>query len=277
MDCCVQKSRGRRLWGFHMTGYTIPTVMGEGMESYACADWHDYYSEVIDLIPPGSRVLDMGSGRGGFAAWLRDHRGCSAVCIDASAEAVESCRAKGLMAFQLDIDRSDVPVEGSFDAIVFLSSLESLIDPLAVVRRVRALLRPDGDLVIWLPNFAYFRALLAYVRGRAPKCIGHSSRARMLGVRGYDDVQFFTKETLEAMLVEAGYTNIKWEFREDRRGTGGWFRGSTLFRIRPLDRLRFLLSPTLCATAKPDNEGVNEPPFKPSAGNRANWQAKEAP
>ena len=250
----IQTIGHRRSSRYHMTNYSLPTVMSEMMTPYASSDWHDYYTEVLNLIPQGSRVLDIGCGRGGLAAWLRDNRACTPVCVDASLNAVESCRAKGLVAHHLDIERSNPPCEGGFDAIIFLSSLESLIDPLAVVRRVRPLLRPHGTVVIWLPNFSYFRALFAYLKGKAPKCIGNTSQARGLGVRGYDDVQFFTKETLETMLVEAGYTNIQWSFHKGGNATvrprrKAWAASTTLLRLRALKHLRFLLSPSLCVIA----------------------------
>jgi len=47
------------------------------------------------------RVLDLGSGVGGFAALLAS-RGIEVVCVDASAEAVAACRRAGLTAHSAD-------------------------------------------------------------------------------------------------------------------------------------------------------------------------------
>src|SRR2546427_42909 len=86
-----------------------PTLLSPAMESYALEEWHDYYSEIVDLVPEGSKVLDVGSGRGGLAAWLRDHRGCAPTCIDASVNALEACRDKGLTSFLINIDDDELP------------------------------------------------------------------------------------------------------------------------------------------------------------------------
>jgi len=239
----------------------LPTLLNSNMDTYSRADWHDYYHEVLDLIDSGSRVLDVGSGRGGLAAWLVEHRGCAVICIDASPDAVAACRAKGLTAHYTDITMSVLPGAPEYDVILFCSSMESLIDPLSVARRVRTLLTPAGRLIVWLPNFAYIRARLGYLRGKAPKCIGYSASARRLGIRAYDDVQFFTKSTLATMLHEAGYGDLEWKFKRNHPSSNPFLRSimkisSGLSALPGLRAVRFALSPALCVVARRAPEGT---------------------
>ena len=37
---------------------------------------------IAELVPPGSRVLDLGCGDGRMLAHLRDHKGCSGYGIE---------------------------------------------------------------------------------------------------------------------------------------------------------------------------------------------------
>jgi SAM-dependent methyltransferase len=188
----------------------FPTLLNPSMGEYAKIDWHDYYNSFIHLIPQGASVLDVGSGRGGLALWLNQNRECDVACIDASPEAVRACEVKGLRVYQLDLNSELTDIPGQYDMVLFSSSLESLLDPFGVVKQIQKNIKKGGGLLIWLPNFSFFESRIAYLRGKPVKCIGYSERARQLGVWGYDDIQFFTKASLELMLREAGFTKLEW-------------------------------------------------------------------
>jgi len=231
-----------------------PTLLNAGMGDYAKAEWHDYFADFIHLIPEGSRVLDVGSGAGGLAVWLTERRNCDVVCIDASPDAIDRCRAKGLVAHSVDLN-ADARIEGTYDVVLFSSSLESLLDPCRVLRNVRSNVRPDGRILIWMPNSTFAGARLALLRGKAIKCIGNSSAARALGIWGYDDIQFFSKNSLELALREAGYESPEWHLKSSPIKVRGWrsLRRACAFFVVGLIcgfRQPGLYSPSLCVTAK---------------------------
>jgi SAM-dependent methyltransferase len=227
-----------------------PTLLNLNMGKYAQSDWHDYYYDFLHLIPPGSTILDVGSGRGGMARWLTEELACTVACVDASPEALAACRAKGLTTYEVDLNWSSNDIPGTYDVIVFSSSLESLLDPFGVVKHIKKNLEPNGRLVIWLLNFSFILSRLAYLRGASAKCVGYSAEARKLGLRGYDDIQFFTKSTLGLMLREAGYTDLQWYFGEPKPKKV-WKKflfnvAKTPFKKRFPD----LFSPYLCVSAR---------------------------
>ncbi|KQX66978.1 MULTISPECIES: class I SAM-dependent methyltransferase [unclassified Paenibacillus] len=98
----------------------------------------------------GQRILDLGSGPGHQAIYLKNH-GCHVSCVDLSDEMVNICLQKGLEAFVMDFYTLELEPE-SFDAIWTMNALlhvpkDSLLQVLANIERV---LKPDGFLYIGL-------------------------------------------------------------------------------------------------------------------------------
>jgi len=96
-----------------------------------------------------SSVLDVGCGNGAFLRRLarlgvRDLTGVDPYAPDPVDQ-------PGLRLIRGDIDE----VRGRFDAIFFNHSLEHVADPEAMLRRARAILKPDGVAVIRIPVAAY--------------------------------------------------------------------------------------------------------------------------
>lgn len=109
------------------------------------------------------RILDVGCGNGRFLGLLRDF-GCPdwrLVGIDFDEEVLEECRRAG---FEVHASRMEEfrEGEGNFDAVIMLQLIEHVEDPVAICRRVYALLRPGGSFIVETPNlggldYAWFR------------------------------------------------------------------------------------------------------------------------
>jgi len=111
------------------------------------------YRELVGEGP--RRILDVGCGNGRFLGLLRDF-GCPdwrLVGIDLDAEAVAACRAGGFEAHGGRVEDWDAP-GADFDAVITLQLIEHVEDPVAICRRVHALLRPGGCFVVETPNLA---------------------------------------------------------------------------------------------------------------------------
>lgn len=104
------------------------------------------------------RVLDVGCGDGDFLAGLA-RRGWEASGTDLSPPAVARARAKGLTVHEGLLEQLDSP-DGSgfpdepFDAITLWHVLEHLAEPRTALRTVHRWLRPEGVLVIEVPDSA---------------------------------------------------------------------------------------------------------------------------
>jgi SAM-dependent methyltransferase len=117
------------------------------------------------LRPARGRLLDVGCGRGDLLTALRAD-GWRAQGVEPSAAAAETARRR----FGLDVVtgtledadlRDDAGAGPLFDAVVFAGVVEHVPDPLATLRRARALLAPGGLLaVLFLPRFDSLQARL---------------------------------------------------------------------------------------------------------------------
>jgi SAM-dependent methyltransferase len=95
-------------------------------------------------LPEGSRVLDAGAGAAPYRA-LFEH--CHYVRSDWEESPHSEARQSDVLA---PLDR--MPIEdGSFDVIVNTEVLEHVNDPLAVLRELRRLLAPGGELWLTVP------------------------------------------------------------------------------------------------------------------------------
>lgn len=93
---------------------------------------------------PGKRVLDLGSGPGRDAVYLKK-QGLQPVCVDISPTQVKLCKEKGLEAHEMDFEHLTFPDE-SFDGVWAYTSLLHLpktkLD--AVLEKICCLLRTGG-------------------------------------------------------------------------------------------------------------------------------------
>ncbi len=97
---------------------------------------------------PGKKVLDLGSGPGRDALFLK-RKGLNPLCVDLSSEMVKQCKRKGLKARQMDIENLDFRNE-SFDGIWAYASLVHIPKQRIYnsIVRIRELLKPEGLLFL---------------------------------------------------------------------------------------------------------------------------------
>lgn len=97
------------------------------------------------LVPPGRRVLELGSGTGSLLAALEPSRG---VGVDLAPEAVAKARTRypGLTFHEGDVHRLEV--DEGFDYIVLSDLINDLWDVQAVFERVTAAARPETRIVV---------------------------------------------------------------------------------------------------------------------------------
>lgn len=122
---------------------------------------------ITEMVPEGSRVLDLGCGDGSLMAHLRDEKGCTVRGVDLSPEDIAESLARGLSVVQTDLDEGlSGYADGSFDFVVLSQTLQVVRRPAFVLREM---LRVGGRGIVTFPNFGHWRVrgYLAF-RGRMP-------------------------------------------------------------------------------------------------------------
>jgi SAM-dependent methyltransferase len=150
VDSYVQQDQPEGVPPLSLTGErTLPDVP---LENY----WFRRHLAVYEWISArvaGCRVLDMACGEG-YGSAVIARRAASVVGLDANLEAHEHAKLR-YQAPNLSFARGMVEnfgEPGSFDAVVFLQTIEHVFDPPAVLAHHRALLAPGGSVYVSTPN-----------------------------------------------------------------------------------------------------------------------------
>jgi methionine biosynthesis protein MetW len=126
------------------------------------------HSVILQLIPAGTKVLDLGCGDGSLLVKLVRQKAVTGRGIEISEEGVRSCIAKGLTVMQGDIDKGlrDYP-DNSFDYVVLNQTLQAVKFPDVVLSEI---LRVGKKGIVGFPNFAYWKMrFYLFTYGRMPK------------------------------------------------------------------------------------------------------------
>ena len=121
---------------------------------------------IAELVPKGSRVLDLGCGNGELLAHLRDRRQCSGYGIEIDDANVLACHQRGVNVIQLNLEDGLALFEDqSFDVVLQLDTLQHLKN---TERMLRETARVGRVGIVSFPNFAHWPNRLHVAAGRMP-------------------------------------------------------------------------------------------------------------
>lgn len=153
---------------------------------------------LVGLIPPRSRVLDVGCAAGYLGDALQDKE-CTVHGVELDAVAAQEARARLASVVVADAEALDYRAEygeRAFDVVVLADVLEHCRNPARVLAGVLSVLDVDGTVVVSIPNAAHGSLRLALLQGRW--------NYTPLGLLDETHVRFFTWTTLQDLLFEAG-------------------------------------------------------------------------
>jgi methionine biosynthesis protein MetW len=122
---------------------------------------------ISEMIAPGSRVLDIGSGDGSLIGHLYRTKGCDARGIEIDMAEVTRSVAHGLpvMHGDADSDLGQYP-DGAFDYVVLSRTLQAVERPREVLRQM---LRIGTSAIVSFPNFGHWQVRWQLLwQGRMP-------------------------------------------------------------------------------------------------------------
>jgi len=126
------------------------------------------FREILRLVRPGARVLDVGCGEGELLELLTREKRVDGQGLEISQEGVSACLAKGLAVVQGDGDRDlDYFPTQAFDYAILSKTLQQMREPAHVLAE---LLRIADQAVVSVPNFGHWRVRWALLTtGRMPE------------------------------------------------------------------------------------------------------------
>jgi homoserine O-acetyltransferase/O-succinyltransferase len=125
------------------------------------------YDRIVELIPAGASVLDLGCGSGRLLARLRQRPYSRIVGIELDERKIIACVRRGLNVIQADLNLG-LPFfsDAEFDCVVLSQTLQAVSDVQSVIHHM---LRVGRTCIVSFPNLAFRerRRLLAE-EGRSP-------------------------------------------------------------------------------------------------------------
>jgi methionine biosynthesis protein MetW len=157
------------------------------------------FTIIGQIIEPRSKVLDLGCGEGELLAWLVENKSVIARGVEIEPVRVRKAIARGLSAYQGDINEglADYPDE-AFDYVILSQTLQETLDPRRILSEM---MRVGKRAIISFPNFGHWSVRLSMLRsGQAPK-------TRLFPYDWYDspNIHFVTVRDFEALAVKQGF------------------------------------------------------------------------
>ena len=157
----------------NLTGTSVVTSEDDPADHSDTSIFHSRvdYDRIVELIPPGASVLDLGCGRGGLLARLKRNGHERIVGLECDEEAVVECVQRNVDVIHADLDEGLPPfADGQFDYVLLSQTLQAVKD---VERVIDDILRIGRMSIVSFPNFAFktLRQMLAG-DGRAPRSAG---------------------------------------------------------------------------------------------------------
>jgi methionine biosynthesis protein MetW len=169
------------------------------------------YAIIGDIVEPGTKVLDLGCGGGELLEWLAENKGVEARGVEISGEKVRRAIARGVSAYQGDIDNglADYPAQ-AFDYVILSQTMQETRHPRQVLAEM---LRIGRRAIVAFPNFGHWRMRLSMLAsGRAP-------RTKLFPYQWYEspNIHFLTVHDFEDLAAVEGLTVERRYFLAGRR------------------------------------------------------------
>lgn len=125
------------------------------------------YDRIVDLIEPGSTVLDIGCGDGSLLCRLMRERNVKGMGIELAQENVISCIECGIPVVQADIDKGlSGLADGAYNYAILSMTLQVIQNPVVVLGEM---LRVARKCIVSFPNFAFWKVRAkSLLLGKAP-------------------------------------------------------------------------------------------------------------
>jgi 2-polyprenyl-3-methyl-5-hydroxy-6-metoxy-1,4-benzoquinol methylase len=148
----------------------------------------------------GRRLLDVGAADGFLAEHLTK-QGWEVTGLESNSESASLARGRCHEIVTCDLNHTIPSLKGTFDMILYGDVLEHLLSPEQVLRKLDRYLAPKGEVIISVPNIAYFWIRLTLLVGR----FDYGKR----GILDHTHLHFFTLKTFRRFTSKVGLKEME--------------------------------------------------------------------
>jgi 2-polyprenyl-3-methyl-5-hydroxy-6-metoxy-1,4-benzoquinol methylase len=161
--------------------------------------------ELVERVPAGAAVLDVGCWSGSVGSHLVDRRSATVDGVEPNPQAAAMASGTYRRVYVEPVEEALSELletrRGHYDAILFLDVLEHLVDPGAVLSAAKALLTSGGHALVSLPNVGHWSVRKELLLGRW--------EYTDTGLLDRSHLRFFTLSTAARLLEDRGW-EIVW-------------------------------------------------------------------
>ncbi|WP_052263354.1 class I SAM-dependent methyltransferase [Geobacter pickeringii] len=167
----------------------------------------DKYRLVLDEVGSDCDVLELGCYDGSFSRYLsaRQNR---VIGVDYDADAVLKAADVCTAAYRFDLNKPgelfNGPLQGRcFDRVLMMDVLEHLVAPENLLKHVLSRLKPEGFVIVTLPNIAFW--------GIRKMLLNGVFRYGDVGILDRSHFRFYTFQTARELLEGTAYHIEQWK------------------------------------------------------------------
>lgn len=136
-------------------------------DKYADLRLQTYAKLLVPYLHEGSKVLDIGCYTARLLDFLPKDKQIEYWGIDFDEKALEIAKQKGANVKYIKFDTEPILLEQKFDILVAGEVLEHLINPAKILEQMQQLIKPEGIVLISLPNECtiYHRIMCLFGKG----------------------------------------------------------------------------------------------------------------
>jgi 2-polyprenyl-3-methyl-5-hydroxy-6-metoxy-1,4-benzoquinol methylase len=153
--------------------------------------------KIINLVPEGSKVLDIGCSSGNLGAALKQQKKCTVIGLDLDQEDVSKAAKRLDAAYVRNAETDDLSDLGKFDCVIFADVIEHLVDPVKTLEKIKNVLTKSGSVIFSIPNMAHMGTRLMLLDGRF--VYGET------GLLDKTHLHYYDRQEVERVIHDAGY------------------------------------------------------------------------
>ena len=121
---------------------------------------------IVQWVPKGARVLDLGCGDGSLLRSLWQEREAPGYGVEIDDDSVLACVQNDVNVLQVDLESGlSLFADGSFDCVILSETLQTIHRTELLMREM---LRVGKEVIVSFPNFGHWSARLQVAFGRMP-------------------------------------------------------------------------------------------------------------
>lgn len=166
---------------------------------------YSQYGSCLNLLLGGAKILDVGCGEGNVSELYIKKKNNIVFGIEISETAGILAKERGVKVIKWDLNDTPYPFEsGTFEVVTITDVLEHVINPINLLTEARRILRPEGKIIVQVPNFSRLGNRIRMLFAGDPRDKLHWG--------GYGDgmehLHWFTQPKLREFLVQTGFSDI---------------------------------------------------------------------